>query len=395
MKTLDISNTQPPKKAVVSLFETLATTPSLFYTLQNLSISQIKLEEEGSRLLGVFLKKSSALTTLKMRSTSPVFLAMIAGMKGDVGPVTIATEATVGLASASTSTATTATSLAGSTSTAATPPASGTTSTATDREERDEDVEREREGLGWGPIGNSILSVLDVSRNKVTKYTQEGMVCLINLLPNVTDLNLNGTDISASSVRKMFKENIKTLDISRNYFPDDHIVHLMDHLLSLTKVFVPFAILTTCKDRNLALTHLYMNKVWGRRTKKRKEATVAVTNVVNSVSIQTFHMKGKGKSALKASLVDMMLSFVNNRVLKNLNVFGHQVGGITMASYINSCLSQVTNLQMLLSLCFNIMPLLHRCTWTTTAFHLRVLNSTNWLWKGTVASLICHSQLWT
>lgn len=52
---------------------------------------------------------------------------------------------------------------------------------------------------------------------------------------------------------------------------------------------------------------------------------MAVTNVVNSIAIQTFHMKGKGKSCLKISLVDMMLSFVNNRYLKNLNVLGHQV----------------------------------------------------------------------
>lgn len=85
----------------------------------------------------------------------------------------------------------------------------------------------------------------------------------------------------------------------------------------------------------LALTHLYMNKVWGRRTKKRKEATVAVTNVVNALAVQTFHMKGKGKSALKISLVDIVLSFVNNRILKNLNIFGHQVSIYSPSSSIH------------------------------------------------------------
>eukprot|EP01127_Copromyxa_protea_P019964 TRINITY_DN6585_c0_g2_i1.p1 TRINITY_DN6585_c0_g2~~TRINITY_DN6585_c0_g2_i1.p1 ORF type:complete len:2103 (-),score=378.73 TRINITY_DN6585_c0_g2_i1:26-5695(-) len=253
LQTLNISNTQTPKKSMITLFETMNATPSLHSSLQNLFLSQNKLDDESSKLLGVFIRKSTAISTLKMSSSSPNINSLILGM--------------------------------------------------IDEDSNIKEI-----------LKNLALTCLDFSNNKVTKYSQDDAVAFINSFPNLVELNLNGTDVSAHVVRAVFKESIKVLDISRNYFPDDHIIFLMEHLLSLTK------------DRVLALTHLYMNKVWGRRTKKRKDATFAVANLINATNIQTFHMRGKGKSALKISLVDLILTFVNNRVLKDLNVFGHQSG---------------------------------------------------------------------
>ena len=85
-------------------------------------------------------------------------------------------------------------------------------------------------------VHSHALSVLDFSKNKVTKYTQEDAVRLFNSLPNVIELYLNGTDVSATTVKRVFRETIEVLDISRNYFPDDHIISLMEHLITLTKV---------------------------------------------------------------------------------------------------------------------------------------------------------------
>jgi Ran GTPase-activating protein (RanGAP) involved in mRNA processing and transport len=152
----------------------MTNTPALFSSLQTLAISQNKLDDESSRLLGVFLKRSTALSTLKMRSTSPSIAGILSGMS---------------------------------------------------------------DGVWKDEVAQSHpLSVLDFSRNKVTKYTQEDTVKLLNSLPNVIELYLNGTDVSATTVKRVFRETIKILDISRNYFPDDHIITLMEHLITLTKV---------------------------------------------------------------------------------------------------------------------------------------------------------------
>lgn len=212
LKSLDISNTQPPKKAMISLLETLTATPSLFATLENLSLSQIKLEEEGSRLLGVFLRRTKALTTLKMRSSAPVFLTIIAGMKDENDTVL--------------------------------PPSllDANATTTTIPEEREQEAEP-LQAQQLSAFANATLTELDISKNKVTKYSQGDVVSFINLLPNVTNLNLNGTDISASSLKGIVKENMKTLDISRNYLPDEHIISLMEHLLTLSRVVVSLLLL--------------------------------------------------------------------------------------------------------------------------------------------------------
>lgn len=70
---LDISNCQVKTKGMLAVIEALQKTPAICSSLHTLNISGNSLDSEGSRKLGLFLGKATALVTLNISGSQPSF----------------------------------------------------------------------------------------------------------------------------------------------------------------------------------------------------------------------------------------------------------------------------------------------------------------------------------
>jgi leucine-rich repeat-containing protein 16 len=70
---LNISNCQVKTKGMLALIEALQKSPAICSSLHTLNISGNSLDSEGSRKLGLFLGKATALSTLNISATQPSF----------------------------------------------------------------------------------------------------------------------------------------------------------------------------------------------------------------------------------------------------------------------------------------------------------------------------------
>jgi len=235
--------------------EALGRTVSLMNSLTYLNLSDNKFDVEASQMLGTFLLCTKALQTLEIAGTAPVFSKVVESMSGNgaLQPCTL-------------------------------------------------------------------LKKLDVSRNPVEKKkkgeTDDPFARFLMGLPEVVDINISGTNVSAEAIVDLitFNRRLSHVDISDNDLTDDGIALLMKQM--------------STSHGQCAISTLKMNRVFHRRTATRPAAMAAIAKTLNSIVIEEFEIQGDKKSGkvLKGDLLDVALALLGNKTLTKLDVSGNQAG---------------------------------------------------------------------
>jgi len=178
------------------------------------------------------------------------------------------------------------------------------------------------------------IKKLDISKYKSKNPQAQGdLVAFILKLPGVIDLNISQTEIHPMGYTKICTKTLVSLDVSDTDL-SEILAPLCDHLIA---------------QRPIDLVNLSMNRcVFSHSARKSRSAAIqAVSNLLASVPISSFNMKGSSKSALKTDLVDIVLGLLNNNTLRHLDVSGHQAGD-KFANAISKCLQHNHTLDSLL-----------------------------------------------
>jgi len=160
------------------------------------------------------------------------------------------------------------------------------------------------------------LKKLDISKNpieKKKKVENDDFARFLMNLPELVELNVSGTNLSAESVVDVlaFNRHLTHLDVSDNDITDDGVALIMKQLSSMGQS---------------SLTSLKMNRVFKKSTAR---SMALIAKVLNTTSIDEFEMQGDKKAGrgLKTDeLLEVVLELVDNKTLTRLDISGNQGG---------------------------------------------------------------------